>query len=460
MGLEIDSMGEGSSSRSKPANFWSRRGPGAPRTFAVVIGAVIFSAILVVATLHASSVAPRSGPLTPPPGLPPGWTTFDNALSTVQAQPTLQRGGPWGVTLVEGAAANVPWSPEVWQWYGEPQPICGIQSSNLTGISAFTYWNSSLFPAWDSPLALTSGWAPLWSFVFQNSTGVRVISSWFNGTIFLNAVAQPTPRCFETNPQVAIPSEELDSPLAAAAAQHDGASTLLSSGRFHTAFYFPVGLLLPWGWGIGGSLPMWQVAYSQCESHKYHGGSYLEDFGMNSTTGQGEGATGGAWYPSCFDTSYTIGLNNTSAVQLTSPDGGRVAANISYITEVTSVLNSPPTLANLTTNQTQISVTTPYTEINLSSAAAVCRDPSENLSGCTAPASGWYAVLASPGGHWLDSYPSLANGTSWVLPEVQIALGDEIEVFTGPNEPLKVYLYLWPSSLNPYVFGGAELSTR
>jgi hypothetical protein len=42
------------------------------------------------------------------------------------------------------------------------------------------------------------------------------------------------------------------------------------------------------------------------------------------------------------------------------------------------------------------------------------------LTDCRASGSGWYAVLLSSSGSWLDAYPSSPNGSAWEIPNVSL----------------------------------------
>ncbi len=45
-----------------------------------------------------------------------------------------------------------------------------------------------------------------------------------------------------------------------------------------------------------------------------------------------------------------------------------------------------------------------------------CRSRVASLADCPANATGWYAVLLSSSGEWLNSYGASPNGTGWALP--------------------------------------------
>lgn len=65
-------------------------------------------------------------------------------------------------------------------------------------------------------------------------------------------------------------------------------------------------------------------------------------------------------------------------------------------------------------------------------------------------------MLVDPNGTWLDSYPSVSNGTSWTVPGVSVLSGDRI-LFVGasgtPSTPSEAWLQTGVLG-DPAVFGG------
>ena len=49
-------------------------------------------------------------------------------------------------------------------------------------------------------------------------------------------------------------------------------------------------------------------------------------------------------------------------------------------------------------------------------ATPVCKEWAPALTNCPANDTGWYAVLLSSGGEWINSYGATPNGTSWSIP--------------------------------------------
>jgi hypothetical protein len=121
----------------------------------------------------------------------------------------------------------------------------------------------------------------------------------------------------------------------------------------------------------------------------------------------------------------------------------------------TSAVPARWTLGSLTTSILGIEVfpdTTLFGEFG--SSAELCGPGSVNLTACPPPSQGWYAVLLSPTGQWLDSYPTATNGTSWAVADVNLQSGDRVAFISSAN------LLEWPETFGifgtnePWVVGG------
>jgi hypothetical protein len=64
----------------------------------------------------------------------------------------------------------------------------------------------------------------------------------------------------------------------------------------------------------------------------------------------------------------------------------------------------------------------------LASATPGCPAWVPSIDDCPASATGWYAVLESESGAWLDSYPSMPGGNSWEIPNVALASNQQLVV--------------------------------
>ena len=420
--------------------------------------AVIVVVILIVAALGGYEVYRATQPSgSPYPSPPSGWTTFDSALAAVQSAVVPTVSGPWNLSFVEGAAANGHWSPMAWQWAFGSVSSCGIDPHNLTGIGALTFWNASVYPVVSSANVFSSGAAPMWTFVFQNGSGIRIVATWFLGNVILNGIATPTnPQCRLPPDQPALPEVEMDSNAAAQLALQRGGSALVAGSGYHAVLYFAAGATMLDGYvGGGGIQPFWSVAYTQCGAPGYFGPSGVTEIQLNSTTGQWEDQT--TMPGPCFDTSYSIGMTQGVSLNLSSPSGTYLSTTLTSIGFLTSAVPPVFNMSGLTTDLVNVTLFEGPNRNPVPPAAANCTPSHPGLANCTAPNVGWYAVLLDHQGHWLDSFPSDAGGRSWTVPGVPLVPGDEVVIVSASLPTEAVIVYLDSAQANPFVFGATYL---
>ena len=427
---------------------------GGPRTSALSTAIAIGVAVTVASTLVFGSYLSNGSDLGFP-APPADWTMFRVAETTVQSDVAPAISGPWQLVYAEGAAANGPWAPMQWQWGISSFGVtCGLGPEDLLGISTLTFWNASAYPSSDSPNAFTSGGAPLWTFVFENASGSRIVATWFTGEVILNGVVGANSTCPGTPVQPILPSVEMDSNAAGQAALGQGRAALIASGGYHAVLYFPGPTLLPFGTTAGGTQPPWQVVFTGCGQPTFLGASNITDFVLNSSTGM--------WYDTasanqeCYNTYYLINLNTSVPRNTTSPAGMYVATSVSNISAHTSAVPPVATASDLTTNLFDPDVSILGGSGYIRSATAVCNNTTLNFTNCTPPATGWYAVLFAANGSWLDSFPSAPNGRNWTVGGVPVAAGDELGFVFAAGPVVNANIELRGTLSSPWVWANVR----
>jgi len=229
------------------------------------------------------------------------------------------------------------------------------------------------------------------------------------------------------------PSAEIDSNAVAAAAfasppspPPDGVIPPPTPPSPVFAAYFPGLQFMPIS-RSGGSY--WTIDYGECGMAGQVGTNFtISGYTFNATTAQGGLSF---WSPtSCYDSYYFVQMNQTRLIAPPSPSGvyREWTLNDSFLSSAV-----PPTwsASNLTTSLLHWQVNSAAEPFSfLPSAAAVCGPGNASITDCTPPAQGWYAVLLDPNGNWIDSYPTVPNGTGWSVLGAHVSSGDRI-LFVG-----------------------------
>jgi len=418
-----------------------------PRPRGLILGIVVAIGIVVVVagfSLYGNVGLFQNGSPYPPP--PSGWATFDTAWTAVASDLAYLGGHPWTVDFAEGAAADSPWSPPLALWALFTPNDWTPCEQQLNGVSTLTFWNASEYPYSTASDVYTSGSAPLWTFVFNGTYTPTFVASWVAGNITLNGVLGSDSPCRQLSPFYAYPYsaiqpwQEIDSNDAVHHLQQQIANwnaippfpgelqpiEMPTPPAAVFALYFPGQEFLPAE--IFGA-PEWSVAYGSCGFPGDYGPLFnFTTWLLNATSGYGD-----SWFEgsiSCYNSEYQLGLLPTPlSGNSTSPGLYREwSVQPSFYT---SAVPANVSLTSLTTSwvRWQLQNGSLY-EPPIAPAAAGCGPADPELSNCPAPPQGWYAVLLSSTGVWLDSYPSVANGTAWTVADVPIGAGDRV-VFVG-----------------------------
>jgi hypothetical protein len=452
-----------------PPDLPSRDARGRRRRRAVLL-AIALAAVLIAATfsLYEGRNLTSSSAEAPYPPPPVGWATFHTAWSAVFQDFSGLAVGNWTIEFAEGAAADAPWSPPSVLWSSTPPSLWEPCAAQLSGVSTLTFWNASAYPYSDSPNTFSSGSAPLWTFVFNGSGTPLFVASWLAGEVIVNGALGPTSPCLNLYEFAGVsyehvqPATEVDSNVIASAAISEernaaliGAAPVPTPSSPAFALYFPGIQFAP---DTVNAPDLWVVDYGACGSPGQLGTNFsLTGYIFNATS-----AAGGDWLTShftCADAYYD--LNMTATAVPNPPIGSGLyrewALNSSFLTSAV-----PPvwTSTDLTTSLTHWEVVTPpqvgVSSMTLAPTGAVCNSAAQNLSDCTPPTSGWYTVLLGPNSTWLDSYPSVSNGTGWSLPGVPIETGDRMLFVAAAGFPTGA-TFRTTFDTEPTVYAGAML---
>ncbi|MGP8074937.1 MAG: hypothetical protein ACLP74_08010 [Thermoplasmata archaeon] len=429
----------------------------------MIVVVIIVIAASAAVSVYAWHVVTQSNPAGYPPP-PAGWTTYHTAWSAVVNAFGGFASGAWTIVFVEGVAADAPWSPPADLWGGTSPEIWDPCAAQLSGVSALTFWNSSAYPYSDSPDVFSSGAAPLWTFIFNGTGTPTFVATWLVGHVVINAALGSTSPCmllsvFNSPPsEDAHPSTEVDSNVIAAAAFTESQVQLPnppppvpSPGEEAFALYMPgPERLLPST--ISGA-NQWTVSYGKCGMPGELGSTFtMGEYPFNGTTGQG-----GEWLTStiaCYDTYYL--LNMTSVPIPTPPSSSGVYREWNLNWSIfTSAVPATWSAADLTTSLLgwQLQSSSPPFSLQQSS-SAVCGPADPGVANCTPPTQGWYAVLLNSNGSWLDSYPSVANGTAWTVPGVSL-IPDDLVLFVSAAGVSTSASFQTAFGTEPTVFAGA-----
>ncbi len=347
--------------------------------------------------------------------------TLLQALSIVQPSVVLTPGGPWTLFSVYGVAAKTPFSPNVVSNMNQNRTVnnCGHLFDGLT------MWNGSL-PVFNG--SFDSGTAPFWQLAFySNATEQVLLATVVNGTskIYvptgLYGACMPWPN-FPSRPDFwtsVFPLLGVDSSVAARAAWNAVGPTAQKTPE-------PIAEIIQIGPGVlnvlGDAIDAYQINFLRCGQAGIAGGDRpLQVAGVNPLNGShffsfvgtmncalqfGDTPSDGL-YRLLFTPVELVGDSLTSwatasfQVAFASPNGTLTSFRDGW------GLANWMTSLNLTTSTGQ----------PLPLASSTCAAWVRSVADCHAASSGWYAVLLSSYGDWIDSYGDIANGRGgWSRP--------------------------------------------
>jgi hypothetical protein len=364
---------------------------------------------------------PRAAPAVTDDG-----PTFAQAYVAVNESVGAIPSGPWTLSQAFGIASPLPSSPSSWGWpgtYPQTMTACG------EAFNGITIWNGTL-PLFTG--TYNSGTAPFWQLVFfSNQSEQLLVATVLQDRVTVFPAIGLTSPCatysrlgyqpWNGAKQISEGDFPPDTPAIASSAWNTVAQGWVQNQTIEPTEMYQFGDL-PFG---SGGVPSTQLQFFACGTL----GGVGATPGLSVFTSPNDPSSVSSW------SNYTLGctptadnwtavpvhaqFNNSSQVF----DGGA-----SYYVQEEALLTGDN--SSDLTDQT-LGITTWMMNLTLTNSTGGMLGPGSNecsnwtrqYSDCRPDVSGWYAVLLSAGGQWLDSYGLGAHESSWALPVVPIVSG-------------------------------------
>jgi hypothetical protein len=384
------------------------------------------------------------GPESPP--VVTDGPTFDQVLSKVVQQVNATSGGPWALFSIYGIAASVGFSPNLIGYASGENVTVNYCSRELDGL---TLWNGTI-PTFNG--TFNSGTAPFWQLGYYSSAANEIL-------VVTDVLGKST-----VYPPLALPNV------------------------CHPWYDFFVGSMANWT-ALGSNLPVdssraaavvWGTPANGTETvadFVGQGGPYTEI--MTSGPGMFEGfgdqpdSGWGFIFDKCGEAGVT-GVQPFVAAGVNRTGGGPIAfviehncalqysgAPAGYDSEYDLIFSSATVTSTpaqtVVETSFQVAIAYPngtlagdFDEVGLANwmtaiqlndssgqtlalATSTCTAWITNVSKCGVSSSGWFAVLLSPWGSWIDSYGLSSNGTPrWAMP-VEAVVSNQILAIVAPQ---------------------------
>ena len=346
--------------------------------------------------------------------------TLGEVLLAVTPQVVNATGGPWALFSVYGIAADAPFSPNVLSYPNQNVTVnsCGH------AFNGVTLWNGSI-PTFSG--TFDSGTAPFWQLAYySDSPAAILLVTDINTRVTLFSPLALSSPChpwghFYGDPSLWTSYLQGQSPDSSNAADAAYFALAATSG----VPVYPAVEIVQIGPGVfdalGDSTGAFQLTLLRCGEAGVGGETRISVVGANYT-GQ---------VSSTFVGSTNCGL-------LVSGHGAgdasylfRFGSQTSNLSGASFVVSTPFQVATASPNGTiaysfdawglanwmvQLSLRN-GTSASLPLASSGCPTWAANLTDCASNASGWYAVVISSYGNWIDSYSGGANGQGhWSVP--------------------------------------------
>ena len=400
----------------------------------------------------------------PPPAPPAGWSTFDGARQLIAPAVDGVAGGPWSISLAEGVAAWGPWAPTLSMWGVNASwaPAIAACQSLLSGPSLFTFWNETAYPSATGPAVFESGGAGLWTFVYLNDSHAALVASVLSGKLQVNGVLPPNSPCALFGGPFRAPTSYLNAANAsdpstfAETSYRDITQGDTNSGP-STAFYILGNPVVPVSFVAPGYNQEWSTYYGTCGAPGVLGRVTYDGAPQDVPhhPGYQEQITMGNY---CYNSLYGVTPGTKSFWNLGTTF--YAAWPISLIADTSARPSVSP--APLTTAQFSMTVMLnsglgPFSYSFVSGEPQCTPGGNSTLPNCVADPQSWYAVLLSPAGAILDTFPSISGARTWTVPDVAVSNNDQLVlVSTVPVFTLRDSGLEFQSGWNPYVCCGID----
>jgi hypothetical protein len=394
------------------------------------IFAICVAALAVVGALLVWYPWSRTAPVSPPDRA--DGPTFYQALSQLNGSVQNTSGGPWTLYTVYGIATPVPFSPSALGWNEQNETVnsCGHLFNGLT------MWNGSI-PLFNG--TYNSGTAPFWQFFyFSNASGEILVAS---NVLGVPQVFPPIPMSSPCMTGSVLGLDPWDfarnlnplpanSPtLASSAVEGLGPSWFANNPTTFEAFRFGNNY-----WGSGNPAGL-IINFERCGEVSRAGVQPFASVGVSSS--------------GSFVTSY-VGIEGCGNIYSFGPPVDVLPWKIgftnysTFLSGASSYTSIPfqalvenntggyyPDASGIVSWMIRLTLTN-STGAVLPTATSSCGGWVPTASDCGANGTGWFLLLLSPYGQWLDSYGETSTGANWSAPAVSIVSNQQM-VLVSPS---------------------------
>jgi hypothetical protein len=346
--------------------------------------------------------------------------TFYQALGQLNASVQAAPGGPWTLYTVYGVATPVPFSPSALGWISQNLTV----NSCAALFNGLTLWNGSI-PLFNG--TFDSGTAPFWQIMFfSNASHSVLVATDVLGHPHVYPAIPMTSPCMMGSSLAFDPwgwakvlnPLPADSPTLARSAVGDlGTAWFANNPGAFEAFRFGSNY---WGSGNPGGLV---INFERCGEVGRAGVQPAASVGVSSvgdvvTTFVGVEGCGNVARigppPVLF--SFQLGFSHQSTVA----SSGSIYIDVPFQTLLTNKSGTVSTDAS--------GIVSWMVRLNLTNAAGValpvagspCNRWVASPGNCRSNSTGWFLILESPSGAWLDSYGAQSSGVNWSVPDVSL----------------------------------------
>jgi hypothetical protein len=402
------------------------------RPLSILTALVVVIAAIGIGTwfyLDSSHVESRPGSISDGP-------TLYEAIAAVNRTLPNVTGGPWGLFSIYGVAAQAPYSANVvgYPSMNETANACGEQFNGLT------LWNGTM-PTFNG--SLNSGTAPFWQFAYYSNTSQQILlatnvlgSAHLYAPMPVNGTCHPWYDLGNPNTWVKeLASFLTDSPNIAqpALAQVGKLSWFPGSGPWAEIFTSGPGVFDGFG-DLGGAAG---IILDRCG---LSGVSDIQPLVLwaESLNGTGGGYANESTNCAFVNYPYFAGYGSYDWIPgspSTNMAGATLQLSIPYQVGFIEHNQTSPYFFDawgLANWMTSWNLTT-GSEQPLPLAPSTCREWVPAVGDCLANTSGWFAVVLSSGGSWIDSYGSLPGGQAGWSEPVTALVSDQQLVIILPS---------------------------
>jgi hypothetical protein len=359
-------------------------------------------------------------------------TTLYQAIAKVNQSLENVSGGPWAPFSIYGIAAEMPYSANVESYPSENQTVNACQAQ----FNGLTLWNGTI-PVFDG--TLDSGTAPFWQFGFYSNTSNQIlVVTNVQGAVHVYPPMPVNGACSPWydlgNPETWV--RELSPFLPDSSAVAQSALTEISQ-RINQSWFdqvSPMVEIFTTGPGVfdllgdlGGGAG---VIFERCGLAGVSGLQPVLQWGENLQGANGSlsnGTTNCAFLNHPYFAGYgTYDLESAPTNETTFPGTSQIRAAF----QVAMV----PHNSSVPTNYDGWGLASWMTSLNATSSGRIlplgatsCGSWVSTPAECSANSTGWFAVLLSATGEWVNSYGALAKGgAGWSEPVTAVVSNQQL----------------------------------